>query len=152
MGKISGPIILFLTVLLASSCFRDHSEVKENFVIEFGTQCGWCAGEEYIEISYSQVEYLREIPCGEDKGITARSKKISSLDWDSLRASFDYDYFLTLDHNECNVCVDGCDEWIKITSNGSSHEIRYAPSLDINGMEEFREKLKEMIVDFNEAN
>lgn len=152
MRRISGPIVLVLTVLLISSCFRDHSEEKGNFVIEFGTQCGWCAGEEYIEVSYSQVEYLRDIPCGEDEGLTTRSKQISSLVWDSLRASFDYDYFLTLDYNECNVCVDGCDERIKITHNGSAHEIRYSPSLDIDGMEKFRKKLKGMVEDFHEAN
>ena len=38
----------------------------ETYTIEFGTECGWCGGQEFIKVSSSKIEYERIIPCGEN--------------------------------------------------------------------------------------
>ena len=128
--------------------FGDHG----NLTIEFGTVCGWCAGEEKITVSPSKADYYRNIPCGDDKGTLRESVAISPNEWDEISSSFDYNYFLTLDFNDCNVCVDGCDEFIIITKNGFSHEIRYAPSKVIEGMDELRQQLTNKLNEIRTSN
>lgn len=137
----------YLFILLVPVLFVFCSEQEDEFgkhgevVIEFGTGCGWCAGEERITVSSAKAEYYRNIPCGEEEGTTRKTQAMTSEEWEEIISSFDHDQFLTLDYNECNVCVDGCDEFIIITQNGSSHEIRYSPSEEIDGMDELRQLL-----------
>ena len=76
------------------------------------------------------------------------SRSYSSEDWDELVNSFDYEIFLALDYNTCNVCVDGCDEFIVVTKDGENHEIRYNPGTEIEGIEGFQEKLEELLSGF----
>ena len=138
-------LILLSSLLISCTKQKDEFGVHGSFIIEFGTVCGWCAGEETMTVSSVKVDYMRHIPCGENKGTTNKTDEISEEEWNAFTSSFDYSWFLTLDYNECNVCADGCDEYIKITSNGSSHEIRYSPSKEIEGMNSLREKLNNLM-------
>lgn len=111
----------------------------------------WCGGQEYITITYSKVEYERNIPCGENEGISTKSKNLSNEDWEIISNSFDYSLFKTLEYTECNVCIDGCDEIIQITENESTHELRYSFSDEIEGMESLREILLELMNEMRES-
>lgn len=133
--------LVLLIFLFFVNCSQEENEIHDDFVIEFGTVCGWCAGNESITVSNSTVNYQRIIPCGENQGTFNNSKMISADLWDDIVASFNYSYFLTLDYNECNVCVDGCDEFILITNNNKTHKITYKPSTQIVGLENLRGKL-----------
>jgi len=123
-------VFQILISIFIISCSKQNDDFGEHgsVVIKFGTACGWCAGEEVITVSSVKVDYLRHIPCGENEGTTNKTNEISKEKWKDITSSFDYSWFITLNYNECNVCADGCDEFIKITMDGSTHEIRYSPS------------------------
>lgn len=151
MKAISKISILVFHLLFLFSCSEKENEDITDFTIKYGTECGWCGGQEYITITSSNIEYERNIPCGENEGITRKSRNISKDEWTELSDSFDYSLFKTLEYNECNVCVDGCDEIIQITENGASHEIRYTPTTDIEGMEVLQQLLSEIAVEMRNA-
>ena len=124
----------------------------ETYTIKFGSECGWCGGQEYITISSTKVEYERNIPCGEDKGTTNKSRNLTSEEWEEIENSFDYSLFKTQEYTNCNVCADGCDEIIQITENDLTHELRYSFSDEVEGMENLRQKLSEIMDDMREFN
>lgn len=138
--------------LFFTACAEDEPKDQVSYIIEFGSECGWCAGQEYITVSNSKVEYLRNIPCGENQGATNKSRNLNSDEWEALKSSFDYSLFVTLEYNECNVCVDGCDEIIRITEGEKSHELRYSFSDEVEGMEMFRQKLTDLMEEMREQN
>ena len=65
-------------VLLIMACSEETLEKPENYIIEFGTACGWCGGTEFILINSSKIEYEKKIPCGSEKGETKKERQISS--------------------------------------------------------------------------
>lgn len=135
------------------SCLKDDEPgVDDSYLIEFGSECGWCAGSGFITISKAKIEYERNIPCGENQGTDKKNQIFTDNEWNQLLESFDYDYFITLDYNICNVCADGCDEIIRITKDNIVHEIRYNPSESIEGLETLQEKLREYLAEFYETN
>jgi len=137
-----------LLVLLSCSKDDDKQEVDYSYIIEFGTECGWCAGTKYISVKKGEIEYSRNIPCGDDKGINNDHKNFDYDKWDELIDGFDLDFFATLDYDICNVCADGCDEIIEVTRNGKTHQIRYNPNREIEGIEPLQAKLKEIFQDY----
>lgn len=153
MSKRSFLLVLVSAFILSSCIFSDDDkDYDESYKIEFGFACGWCAGTGSITLLDGQIKYLREIPCGENKGSKSETEEFSAEEWNKLISSFDFDYFTTLEQNECNVCADGCDEIIKITKNNVIHEIRYNPSEDIEGIELLQEKLREYSATYFENN
>ncbi len=144
MSRLSFILFSFIFSFVLFGC-SDEIVIPEDYTIKFGSECGWCAGQEYITVSSTKVEYERNIPCGDDKGTIEKSIDFCSCDWNDLNASFDYSLFKKLDYNTCNVCADGCDEIIKITEEGSSHELRYSFSDEVEGMENLRQKLTELM-------
>lgn len=150
MKKLMG-----LGILMFLACFAgclDEETVAIDFSIKYGTTCGWCAGEEYITISDSEILYERNIPCGGEKGLTKKSRKLDSAEWNTILESFEYELFKTLDYNECNVCADGCDEIIKISDGDFVHEIRYSPAENVEGMEDLREILSNIMEEMRAMN
>lgn len=153
MNKLLNTILFLFTLLSVLSCSDDNGpDINDSYIIEFGSECGWCAGSGYITVKKGELEYERNIPCGENKGIENKSKDLDIAIWEDLITSFDYDYFVTLDYNVCNVCADGCDEIIRITKNDITHEIRYNPSENIEGIELLQEKLREYSAEFYDTN
>jgi hypothetical protein len=144
--------IFLLIVLIISSCSDKLNDETSNVTIKYGSECGWCGGQEYITITSLKVDYERNIPCGENGGISRKSKNLTKEEWIEITDSFDYSLFKTLEYNECNVCVDGCDEIIRITENGVSHELRYMPSNEIEGMENLQQILLEIAQEMRNAN
>ena len=145
--KTTGIILLALHL---SSCAEDQPEMEESFYIEFGTRCGWCAGQEFVKVSAQKVVYTRTIPCGENEGTTIKSRHLTSLEWEAIQKAYNYNLFLTLDYNECNVCADGCDEIIRIHDDTDTHELSYSPGEEVEGMENLRTKLHELMAEFTE--
>lgn len=105
-----------------------------------------------LSISSTTIEYTRTIPCDENQGTTKKSKTITTAQWDSLCSSFNYDLFESLEYNECNYCADGCDEIIRITKNNNTHELRYSPEEDIEGLENLRQILAGLMTEMQNQN
>lgn len=148
MAKSLKTAILLLFLLFIFSCSKNSEEQDNSTLIEFGVECGWCGGTRWLNFEKGKVEYKRVIPCGENKGTENKSKLLDEQSWNELITCFDFDYFTTLDYNECNVCVDGCDEIIRITQNNVVHEIRYNLSDNIKGLELLQEKLRAYSAEF----
>lgn len=144
MKNLLNAILIFL-LLFSLACDQETTDSQDDFIIEFGTVCGWCAGEELIKVSESGIKYTRTIPCGDDEGTTQRERSISAIEWEEIKASFDYAFFKELDYDECNVCADGCDEFIKITEFNSTNTISYSPGEQINGLEELKSLLNDLL-------
>lgn len=142
----------FWVLFIFIGCDTKEDLSEEDFKIEFGSVCGWCAGDEFISVTNSRIEYYRYIPCGDNKGTTMKNRKISGSEWNEIITSFDYQTFKSLNHNTCNVCVDGCDEIIRITDNGMANEIRYSPGDEILETKNIKLILAELLVEMRTAN
>ncbi len=144
MPKSTFLLLLFLA-LLAFSCTESDPLPDDSIKIEFGFECGWCAGSGFITITNTRIGYKRIIPCGENKGSDSDNDDFSADNWDQLISCFDQEYYTTLEYNQCNVCVDGCDEIIRVTKDEESHELRYNPGDTIPGLEALQEKLRALM-------
>jgi hypothetical protein len=139
-------IALFtLSLVFFLACEKNEIETNPDFEIKFGSECGWCAGQEYITLTSTKIEYLRNIPCGEEKGTAIKVRVLSSEEWSEIKLSFDYYLFKTLNYSECNVCADGCDEIIQITEDNNTHELRYSPNNEVEGMQELQNLLMALL-------
>ncbi len=142
--------LVILVLLIFGACESNEIPEQENIKIEFGSECGWCAGQEFIAVTNLRIEYTRNIPCGEGKGTRKKEKEISSKEWNEIQSSFDYSTFKTLDYNSCNVCVDGCDEIIKITKNDSIYKIRYSSPNEVEETKDLRQILNKIMEEMRE--
>ena len=150
MKNLLKTVAVFFVFSILISCDNNEIELKEDFKIEYGSVCGWCAGEEFITVTSSQIEYYRNIPCGDNKGTTQKSRKISASEWNEIISSVDYSKFKKLEYNTCNVCADGCDEIIRITENNNDHEIRYSVSDEIEEVKKTRQILSALLENMRE--
>jgi len=141
MKNLLKTVVIIFTFSILISCDENENDLNEDFKIEYGSVCGWCAGEEFITVTSSQIEYYRNIPCGDNKGVTRKSRKISTSEWNEISSSFDYSKFKKLEYNTCNVCADGCDEIIRITENNNKHEIRFSAGDKIEEVKKTRQIL-----------
>ena len=152
MCKLLRTGLFIVVLLILNACEKSEIPAQENFKIEFGTECGWCAGQEFIAITNSKLEYTRNIPCGDEKGTKKREREITSEEWSDISSSFDYSLFKTLAYNSCNVCADGCDEIIKITENDSIYEIRYSSPDEVEETKDLRQILNKIMGEMREMN
>lgn len=150
MKHLLKTILFLIVIVILSGCSKNDTFENETFTIKFGTECGWCAGQEYITITSTKVEYIRNIPCGDDSGTINRIADLCSCDWNEITSSFNYSLFKTLEYSDCNVCADGCDEIIQITENEDTHELRFTVSDEVEGMENLRQLLSELMDEMRE--
>lgn len=145
-------LIILLVPLLFAGCAEDEPEKQNDFKIEFGSECGWCGGEEFITITPGEILYSRHIPCGENKGTVAKSRKLTGSEWNEIIALANVELIHSLEYNKCNVCVDGCDEILRITEEENVHELRYDPCESIEGIEKLQQKLRALLQEMNSGN
>ncbi len=150
-GMLKSGFIVFV-LFVFNGCVENELANQDNIVIQYGTECGWCAGTEYITLTGQTVTYERIVPCGEEKGTTKKSRELIAIEWERILSLFDFQQFKKLKYNTCNICVDGCDEIIKLSVNGESHEIRYSPGSEISGIIDFQQILNETLIKMRESN
>jgi len=135
--KIS--VIFIGLVMLFAGC-ESESE-SQSLTFTMGNVCGWCAGSDSIVITSDKTIYTSYNPCDQkgEKSIY----KTSAEDWDKLTSLFNHAKFEKIYVNSCNVCVDGCDNWIRVENGDFKHEIRfgYSDSTILKPIKEFVEKL-----------
>jgi hypothetical protein len=59
------------------------------------------------------------------------------------------DDFIKLNYNSCNICIDGCDEWIYMQNEESSHKITFGPGFKNDSINKLQTKLKQLRTEFN---
>jgi len=124
--KFSVSIIVL--ILFCFSCtektFDDNT--NSDMVIKTGTVCGWCTLNDTLKISGKHLRYVNYANCSTTKASVVRSGELTNSEFDALINLVDFDELKKIDLNSCNVCFDGCDDWITLTSGNDSHTIRFS--------------------------
>jgi hypothetical protein len=128
-----------LLLLWAISCNKDK-EIS-GLTIVGGSACGWCGGTDSVIISESRLNYRFMNPC--DHHAYSKVSHLEKSEWDKLTGSIDFDVFNSIRLNTCNVCFDGCDNWITIRKGSNSHTIRfgYGDSIALQPIRSFVDKV-----------
>ncbi len=121
--------ILFWGVLIfaAWSCSESKEEVLESsdLVIKTGTVCGWCSQNDTLIISGKSYRYVNFVQCSTENPSVKNSGTLETSETQALLKVLDFQEFKKLELNSCNVCVDGCDDWISIKNGAETHTIRF---------------------------
>jgi hypothetical protein len=121
-------ISFIFLILICFSCtdktFDDNS--NSDIVIKTGTVCGWCTLNDTLTIRGNNLRYVNYANCSTAKATVEKSGKLTSSELDTLLKLLDFDELKKLDLNSCNVCVDGCDDWISYESISQSQYIRFS--------------------------
>ena len=138
--------VLFVVILL-TSCQK--SDENDNLVISAGFACGWGTGADSIDISKSEIQYVYYVPAESMLPKIKGRRSITESEWYDIKSAIKIDEFLKLDYNSCNICVDGCDEWIAIQNDQISHSIRYSKGLKIENLEKLQSVIASIRSEFN---
>ena len=84
--------------------------------------CGWGAGEDSLYISNTVIKYVYSVPAQSGLPKINKTRTTTEAEWVIILNSLDLNNFVKLDYNSCNICVDGCDEWIKIQDDGVKNQ------------------------------
>jgi len=119
----------FTVFTIVFSCTYDSMDDKSNdsdLIIKTGTICGWGAVNDTLTITgdyvVRYVNYTRE---SAGKPLVNKSGVIKASEFEALIAQLNFDELKKLDLNTCNVCFDGCDDWIYFSNGKETHYIRF---------------------------
>lgn len=121
-------LILTVVAILALACQEEQlvSEKKtSDLIIKSGTVCGWCARNDTLSINGNSVRYVNYTQCNNSKPAVQKTGEIATQTLDSLLMLLDNDEFKKIELNTCNICFDGCDNWLEIHQGEESHYIRF---------------------------
>ena len=135
-------LILFCSVLIYA-CKRGEADtsLNSNLVIQSGFVCGWGAGTDSLKISQYEVTYTLYKPRLSQQPQFRKSRSITKKEWLEICKYFKVDEFAKLTYNTCNVCFDGCDEWIAIKSDQNDHKITFNKGMQIDTISQLQQKI-----------
>lgn len=139
-------ILIFAVIVVVALACKDEQLVSEkhfsDLTIKTGTICGWCARNDTLSISGNSVRYVNFTQCDNSIPAIEKTAEIEAQTLDSLLMLLDYDEFKKIELNTCNVCFDGCDNWIEIHQGEESHYIRFTGNeSDLEPIKGFIERL-----------
>ncbi len=143
------PIIIMLTFISGCNKKNMESGSSDSLIISAGYACGWGAGEDSLIITTNSIKYLFLIPAQSREPKINKTIALSGAELDSIKQSVNYEEFQKLNYNTCNICVDGCDEWITLYSERGSHRIRFSMGERIGSISALQDKLAEIRSKFN---
>jgi hypothetical protein len=141
-------VFLFLIGLISLvSCKK--SDDRNDLIIQSGFVCGWGSGEDSINISETSVNYVFYIPSKSLLPQTDTSRNMAGSEWPEVLNSFNIEDFMKLEYNTCNVCVDGCDEWISIQNDRLYHKITFTKGEQIEAIQGLQNKISQLREEFS---
>jgi hypothetical protein len=149
--KISFFLIILMAVCLISCKKPDNISLnKENssMVIKAGFACGWGSGEDSLIISSKTIKYVYSVPAKSNVPEIIQTRLTTTTDWQNITNAININSFLKLNYNTCNICVDGCDEWISIKNDSVSHQIRFGLGLKIDSIKPLQDLLAQFRSEF----
>lgn len=143
-------IILFSFFLIGCSKTENNPTIKENnsLIIKAGFMCGWGSGEDSLIISNTTIKYVYSVPAKSQIPEINKSRQTTTTEWNNILNSINFSNFLNLNYNSCNICVDGCDEWIFIKNNSISHQIRFGLGYKIDSIKPLQDILAQLRSEF----
>jgi hypothetical protein len=140
-------IILISLFSLIVGCEKNGD--TSGLTIRAGFACGWGTGEDSLEISRSGINYVYYVPSKSPAPMIRTSRSVAASEWNEITRIVNMNNFTRLNYNTCNICVDGCDEWIYIDNGRISHRIRFTKGQEIETITELQKKLAELRAEFN---
>jgi hypothetical protein len=148
--------LISVLIILAGflvSCKKSDSRLNErdalSLKIKAGYMCGWGSGEDSLYISSTTINYVYYVPANSNLPKIKKTRPTTDAEWNSIVNSINPDYFLKLNYNSCNICVDGCDEWISIQNDQMSHQIRFGLGGKIDSLDRLQNILAQLRSEFN---
>ena len=140
---------LFLSIPFTCARHDDQSAEGKEMRIEAGFACGWGSGEDSLMLESSGVKYSYYVPSSSPLPRISVSRAMTDSEWSEIEAAVDFTTFLKLDYNTCNICVDGCDEWITINRFEKAHSIRFTKGQQIEGISALQDIIARYRNEFN---
>lgn len=152
MKKILFSILTIVAILL-TGCEESETNNRDNskLVIKAGSICGWGSGTDTIEISHKSVKYVSYIPRLSNQPQVSKIRTLDNDEWSEILSVVNFDDFAKLNYNTCNVCFDGCDEWILLKNDNTSHKITYTKGEKIDTITKLQVKLAQLRTEFNNS-
>jgi hypothetical protein len=144
-------ITLFSFCLLTCNKQEDNTTIKENpsLIIKAGFMCGWGSGEDSLIISSTMIKYVYSVPAKSLVPEINKTRPTTTTEWKTILNSININNFINLNYNSCNVCVDGCDEWISIKNDSISHQIRFGLGFKIDSIRQLQNILSQLRSEFS---
>jgi hypothetical protein len=144
-------LLYFTLVILLISCKTEDKiqSINTNLLIKAGYVCGWGSGTDSLKISKTGISYSFYIPSQSAKPQIMKSRSISDAEWSEILKCVRLDEFTRLNYNTCNVCFDGCDEWISMQSDQNFHKITFNKGLKIDTIGQLQLKIASLRSEFN---
>ena len=121
-------LLIGVVFIVAFACTYDSVDDKSNdsdLIIKTGTICGWCTVNDTLTITRNSVRYVNYANCSTNKPSVEKMGELNAVELDALLAKLDLAELKKLDLNSCNVCFDGCDDWIYFSNGAENHYIRF---------------------------
>jgi len=121
-------LLIGVVFIVAFACIYDSVDDKSNdsdMIIKTGTICGWCSVNDTLTITRNSVRYVNYANCSTNKPSVEKIGEMNTAELDALLAKLDFAELKKLDLNSCNVCFDGCDDWIYFSNGTENHYIRF---------------------------
>ncbi len=116
--------------------------------INAGFVCGWGSGMDSINISRNSITYRYWVPATSPDLVINKTRPVTESEWKEILSYVNFSEFLNLDYQSCNVCVDGCDEWISIQNDNISHKITFEKGLEIKAISSLQAKIAGIRTEF----
>ena len=126
-------IIYICLLFLINGCsFSDPEESKQiqDYIIKTGTVCGWCSKNDTLTINGNEINYKNYLQCSNINPSSKKSGVLAQENLNRLLSSLNFEEFKTIKLNSCNVCADGCDNWIYVSKGDEFHLIKYGGNED----------------------
>jgi hypothetical protein len=141
--------ILLVTGLLFSCSNNELNQTNSSgLVIKAGFECGWGSGTDSIIISQKGLKYAYYVPARSQQPQINRTRSISDSEWADIKSDADINGFEKLQYQSCNICFDGCDEWIFIKNGDQSHKITFGKGRKIDSISSLQTKLAQIRAEF----
>ncbi len=153
LNKITATIFIVLVLFACTyDTMEDHGS-NSGVIIKTGTICGWCTVNDTLTIKGNSVWYVNYANCSTGNPSVQKSGQLKTSELDSLLALLHFDELKKLDLISCNVCFDGCDDWISFENGNESHYIRYGSSdPKLEPIRAFVDRLKEVKSKYSVSN
>ena len=138
-------LFFFFFLVFLFSCKKPD----DSLVIKAGFACGWGAGEDSLEISNLEIKYVYYVPVESAQPKINESRAITKSEWDEIEDAININKFRKLDYNTCNICVDGCDEWISMQGDDINHQIRFSKGQQIEDISKLQEIIWRIKAEFH---
>jgi hypothetical protein len=135
-------------LFIFQSCIKYQTISNSEMIIDAGFVCGWGSGLDSINISRDSIKYRYWVPATSPVPVIDKTRSVTENEWKEIISNVNLNGFLNLNYQSCNVCADGCDEWIFIQNDNISHKITFEKGLEIKDISKLQAKLAALRAEF----